>query len=229
MQDLQLIIFDWDGTLSDSADRIVKAVHQGAREVGLPERSDQDVRNIIGLGLLESFRVLYPEIDEVQLEPFSAAYRDAYLDSTQSTAVLFDGVVDTLNVLREKYTLAVATGKSRVGLDRELAETGLTSYFAATRCADETLPKPDPLMLVELFTEIGIGPEHSLMIGDTDHDIGTARNGGVVAVAVTCGAQLVDRLEAAKPAALLNDVTELPEWLNQGGSGSFASDFTPGV
>ena len=112
MQDLQLIIFDWDGTLSDSADRIVKAVHQGAREVGLPERSDQDVRNIIGLGLLESFRVLYPEIEEVQLEPFSAAYRDAYLDSAQSTAVLFDGVVDTLNVLREKYTCLLYTSPS---------------------------------------------------------------------------------------------------------------------
>lgn len=213
MTDLKLIIFDWDGTLSDSADRIVAAVRKGASAVGLPDRPDQDIRDIIGLGLIESFRSLYPDIHDAQMEPFGNAYRDAYLNAEQSAAVLFEGVVETLDSLRERYTLAVATGKSRAGLDRELVETDALRYFAASRCADETAPKPNPRMLFEIFEQTGIGPENSLMIGDTDHDIGTAKNAGTTAVAVSCGAQLADRLHAAEPRVLLENVNQLPNWL----------------
>jgi phosphoglycolate phosphatase len=212
MNDIKLIVFDWDGTLSDSAERIVKAVQAGAGLVGLPERSNQDIRNIIGLGLVESFYELYPEHDKTQYESFADAYRDAYT-STGIKASLFDGVVETLNTLRERFTLAVATGKSRVGLDRELQETGLAEYFIATRCADETKPKPDPLMLNQILEVSGIAAENTVMIGDTDHDIYTARNAGCLPVAVTCGAQLLPRLEAAEPAAILESVAELPGWL----------------
>lgn len=214
MSDIKLIVFDWDGTLSDSADRIVQAIHVATKVVGLPTLSDQDVKNIIGLGLVESFRELFPvaNLDEVY-EPFNVAYRDAYLDSGGATATLFDGAIETLDALRTNYTLAVATGKSRAGLDRELEETGIGSYFAATRCADETKPKPDPLMLHEIFEATGIGAENTVMIGDTDHDVNTARNAGAVPVVVTCGAQLLPRLEAAEPSAIFNNVTELPVWL----------------
>lgn len=212
MSDIKLIVFDWDGTLSDSADRIVAALRQGAGEVGLPDRSDQEIRDIIGLGLNESFKTLYPEIEEARLEPFSDAYRNAYLN-TDRTAVLFDGVIDTLNLLHDQYTLAVATGKTRLGLDRELEETQLGPYFVATRCADETAPKPNPQMLLEIFEHTGIGPNETLMIGDTDHDIGTAKNAGCLALAVSCGAQLLERLESAEPAVILNTVNELPAWL----------------
>ena len=213
MTDVKLIVFDWDGTLSDSAGRIVEAVHAGAELVGFAPRTDQEVRDIIGLGLIESFRSLYPEIGEDQLEPFSVAYRDAYLDPNR-VAVLFDGARETLDELRGLgYTLAVATGKSRAGLDRELIETNLTEYFAATRCADETAPKPDPRMLFEVLEETGFAAEQALMIGDTDHDIHTAKNAGVLPIAVTCGAQLLERIEAAQPAAVLRNVTELSGWL----------------
>lgn len=210
--DFKLIIFDWDGTLSDSADRIVYAVNAGAQHVGLPQRTVQEVRDIIGLGLIDSFQTLYPQIDHTQLEPFSSAYRDAYLEPGH-VAVLFDGVRETLSKLRTNYSLAVATGKSRVGLDRELVETGLDDYFVATRCADETSPKPHPQMLHELFDETGFAATESIMVGDTDHDIQTARNANIPAVAVTCGAQLQHRLEKSKPAAILNNVVEFPEWL----------------
>lgn len=213
MADIKLIVFDWDGTLSDSADRIVQAVHVGAQQVGFPTRTDQQVRDIIGLGLIESFRTLYPEISEEQLEPFSVAYRDAYLDPDR-VALLFDGARETLDELREcGYTLAIATGKSRSGLDRELIETNLTNGFASTRCADETAAKPDPRMLFEVLEETGFAAEQALMIGDTDHDIHTARNAGVLPIAVTCGAQLRHRIEAAEPAAVLDNVTELSGWL----------------
>ncbi|MFK7820754.1 MAG: HAD family hydrolase [Planctomycetaceae bacterium] len=214
MADIKLIVFDWDGTLSDSAQRIVDAVHVGAKLVGLPERSNQDIRNIIGLGLMESFRELYSADNEVLFEPFADAYRDAYTN-TGIQAALFPNVLATLDVLRDRFTLAVATGKSRVGLDRELQETNLGEYFIATRCADETKPKPDPLMLRQILEVSGIAAENTLMIGDTDHDIHTAKNAGCLPIAVTCGAQLLPRLEVAEPAAILDTVADLPRWLGE--------------
>lgn len=211
---IKLLVFDWDGTLSDSADRIVRAVHVGAEAAGLPRCTDREIRDIIGLGLIESYQVLFPEGADDQFEPFQHAYGDAYVND-DCVATLFDGVRETLAELARNYTLAVATGKSRKGLDRELIETRLTEVFIATRCADETAAKPDPKMLYEIFDETGFRPEETIMIGDTDHDIGTARNAGVSCVAVTCGAQEESRLRAADPAAILPTVNQFPEWLRE--------------
>ncbi len=213
MANIELIVFDWDGTLSDSAERIVAAVHHAADVVGLPRRPAQEVRDIIGLGLAESVLTLYPDIDRDHLEPFAAAYRDAYLNTTD-TAVLFPDVRATLDDLALRFTLAVATGKSRVGLDRELVETGVGHLFAATRCADETIPKPHPRMLQEIFDELGAAPQNTVMIGDTDHDLKMATSAGAIPVAVRCGAQREPRLRAAEPAVILDDVRQLPDWLH---------------
>lgn len=211
---IKLLVFDWDGTLSDSADRIVRAVHVGSDAARLPRCSAREIRDIIGLGLIESFRILYPRATDGGFQTFKKAYDSAYLND-DCTATLFDGARETLDELARHYKLAVATGKSRRGLDRELIETQLTEMFISTRCADETAAKPDPKMLHEIFEEAGFRAEEAIMIGDTDHDIGTARNAGVDCVAVTCGAQEESRLRAAEPAGVLATVNEFPRWLSE--------------
>lgn len=217
MAKLKLIVFDWDGTLSDSADRIVRAVGRAAAQVGLPVLAAQQVRDIIGLGLMESFQTLYPDADVGLFEPFTTGYRDAYLSSEQATARLFDGAIETLGTLHSEFTLAVATGKSRVGLDREMVETETAHFFRTSRCADETEPKPHPQMLLEILEQTGIAPDETLMIGDTDHDIKMAHGAGVTPVAVNCGAQLPDRLSAANPAVILDSVSQMPAWIAENG------------
>lgn len=213
MNEIRLIVFDWDGTLSDSADRIVDAVSAAAVEAALPVRDAQQIRDVIGLGLVESFTTLYSADCMDQYETFANAYRDAYLNSNENTAKLFPGAVDTLRDLSRDYTLAVATGKSRVGLDREMKETATERFFATTRCADETVPKPNPKMLFEILQQTGIAAKHAIMIGDTDHDIKLAHNAGVVALAVQWGAQLRRRLEAAEPLEIFDRIDELPNWV----------------
>jgi len=216
MNDIELIIFDWDGTLSDSADRIVAAVSAAAVASELPERDAQQIRDIIGLGLVESFTTLYSDDVLDRYDVFAAAYRDAYLNAEQSVARLFPGAMDTLEVLSGDYTLAVATGKSRVGLDREMKETETEHFFITTRCADETEPKPHPRMLHEILQQTGFAPEQAIMIGDTDHDIKLAHNASVPALAVQWGAQLRERLEAAEPRVIFDRIDELPGWIAPG-------------
>lgn len=213
---IDLIVFDWDGTLSDSAGRIVDAVHVAAERVELPKRTDQQIRDIIGLGLIDSFTALYPDTaTEDVYEPFAVAYREAYLNRGEAVAKLFPGVVETLASLHGRCTLAIATGRSREGLDRELKETNVGHYFAATRCADETAAKPDPRMLHEIFAELSMTPEQTVMIGDTDHDIKLAQNANVRALAVQWGAQLPERIQAAEPLAIFDRIDQFPEWLSQ--------------
>ena len=216
MNDIKLIIFDWDGTLSDSADRIVDAVSAAAVATELPVRDAQQIRDIIGMGLADGFATLYSADRMDRYDQFAAAYRDAYLDCEDSVAKLFPEAMETLQALSSDYTLAVATGKSRVGLDREMIETATEHFFITTRCADETTPKPHPQMLNEILAQTGIAAEHAIMIGDTDHDIQLAHNANVRALAVQWGAQLRERLEAANPIVIFDRIDELLDWLGHG-------------
>jgi phosphoglycolate phosphatase len=113
--------------------------------------------------------------------------------------------------------LAVATGKSRRGLDQAFAATGLARYFSASRCADETTPKPDPAMLLELLGELEAAPAGALMVGDTSHDLEMARGAGVDAVAVSYGAHAGDALRSLAPRACVESVAELRAWLTAHG------------
>ncbi|MCB1865992.1 MAG: HAD-IA family hydrolase [Chromatiales bacterium] len=211
--EFDLLIFDWDGTLMDSERKIVACFRAACDQVGVPRLPDAHYRSIIGLGLTEAIAALFPEADSETLARIGEGYRHAWLNADQTPQTLFPGARETLDWGAEQgFVLAVATGKSRRGLDRALGESGLHARFAATRCADETRSKPAPDMVLELCTELAIAPERALVIGDTDFDLAMANAAGAAAIGVLSGAHERERLAAQKPIILLNHVAELPGW-----------------
>jgi phosphoglycolate phosphatase len=195
-----LFIFDWDGTLCDSTGKIVRSMQQAARQLRLPELEDIQVLNIIGLGLPEAVNRLYPDISPERAEALRAAYSEHFLHHDQTPMPLFDGVEETLHQLRDGgYSLAVATGKSRRGLERVLEGLGMSRFFHGSRCADETTSKPDPHMLLELLAEFRYQAEDAVMVGDTEYDMEMARRARMPSVAVSYGAHHIDRLKPYQP------------------------------
>jgi phosphoglycolate phosphatase len=208
-----LIVFDWDGTLMDSTATIVKCIQAAARDLGLPVPDKRAASHVIGLGLADAMQAAMPDIDPKHYPRVVERYRHHYLGQDQDLT-LFDGVREMLAELAQQgYFLAVATGKSRVGLNRALNATGLLSVFDATRCADETFSKPHPAMLQELTRELGQNMERTLMIGDTTHDLQMAINAGAAAVAVEYGAHPLHELAALKPLHSAGSIPALHAWL----------------
>ncbi len=208
-----LIVFDWDGTLMDSTATIAASIQAAARDLGIPEPSDERARHIIGLGLVDALRHALPDLPEERYQDVAERYRHHYL--AQDNALrLFVGIEALIDELAEAgYRLAVATGKSRKGLDRAMQVSGLGNRFHASRCADECHSKPHPQMLEELIAEFGVSPDTTLMIGDTTHDLLMAKNAGVAGLGVSYGAHPRDALEEAEPVYLADDVTQLAAWL----------------
>ncbi len=210
-----LIVFDWDGTLMDSTSAIVKCIQAAAKDLGLPIPGDEAAAYVIGLGMHEAMQAVLPNIDPKFYPRMVERYRYHFL-SKDHELVLFDGVLDMLNDLSQQaYFLAVATGKSRVGLNRSLNGLKLLSLFDATRCADETFSKPHPAMLQELTRELGQDMRRTVMIGDTSHDLLMANNAGAAAIAVQYGAHPIDQLDACAPLYSAATVAELHHWLNE--------------
>jgi phosphoglycolate phosphatase len=209
-----LLVFDWDGTLMDSAPHIVACVQGAIAELGLESRDPEAIRGIIGLSLDVAIETLYPGADPAFHARFIDGYRHHYLESNPTPSTPFPGSEGLLAALDEAgYLLAIATGKSRRGLVRALDTTGFRRYFHASRCADDAPSKPHPGMLEQLMEELGAAPGATLMIGDTDFDLEMARNAGVDAVGVTYGAHPRERLAAAAPLALFDALGELLPWL----------------
>ncbi|HEX8987041.1 MAG TPA: HAD-IA family hydrolase [Rhodocyclaceae bacterium] len=209
----ELIVFDWDGTLMDSAALIADSVQAAARDLGLPIPSEERARHIIGLGLIDALRYAMPQLPPERYQEAAERYRHHYL-SRDHQLTLFSGAAELVaGLARAEHFLAVATGKSRVGLDRALGESGLRSFFHGSRCADECHSKPHPQMLDELMAEFGIMPEATLMIGDTTHDLQMAKNAGVGCLAVAYGAHPRALLEAEEPLHCVASVAEMADWL----------------
>jgi len=208
-----LIVFDWDGTLIDSTSSIVACIQDAARAMGLRVPDRERASHVIGLGLQDSLRHAVPDLTPQGYAEFVAAYRRNFI-ARQDDMALFEGVRELVAGLEARgHRMAVATGKSRRGLDLSLASTGLGRYMLSSRCADETHSKPHPAMLLELMDETGFPAGQMLMIGDTSHDIGMARSAGVDAVAVTYGAHPAESLRALAPVATVDSVAELDAWL----------------
>ena len=187
--DYKLLIFDWDGTLADSVGRIVEAMHVASTRSSLPLCSDEAVKGIIGLGLPEAIRTLYPQIGDVELLAFRQHYADHYIALEAEPSPLFAGVVESLEGFRrDGYHLAVATGKARRGLDRVIKAHGWEDFFDISRAADETASKPHPLMLEEILAHCRVPAGQALMVGDSSFDLLMARNAGMDSVAVSYGA-----------------------------------------
>ncbi len=212
----RLLIFDWDGTLIDSAAKIVACLHAAIMAADLPSREDAQLRHIIGLGIMEAFDYLYPEGMSVSArETVIAEYKKQFVHINRTEAPLFAGVPAMLADLRGRgYYLAIATGKSRSGLDHVLENLGLNTMFHTTRCADETSSKPNPQMLFEILADLDIGADEALMIGDTEFDMHMAHAAKLDAVAVPHGAHEMEQLQKAEPLTILNKITDLSVWLD---------------
>ena len=213
----QAVIFDWDGTLADSATRIVESMQCAAKDFDLPFRSEFDVKQIIGLGLPEAIISLWPKLehDRTVVKGVAKQYSVHYHDEQRSDVVLFDHALELLSLIKSlDLKVAVATGKSRAGLDRVLAQFKMTHMFHDTRCADETRSKPHPLMLHELSQSLNVDNENMLMIGDTQFDLDMAHNAGMDSVAITHGAHSVEKLKLSSPMLMVDDLKQFAHWLS---------------
>lgn len=212
----RLLVFDWDGTLMDSAATIAACVAESFRELDLAPPPDHEIRSSIGLGLEDTLDRLAPDSSEDERQQLVVAYRKHWFSTYQGRPSLFARVPETLETLAgQDYWLAVATGKGRMGLDRDLEATGLGPRFLTTRTAYETPPKPDPQMLLDIMNELGVHREQTLMIGDTTFDLTMARAAGVAAVGVLTGTHPRPHLMSCEPLTCLENVAELPEWLGR--------------
>jgi phosphoglycolate phosphatase len=208
-----LIAFDWDGTLFDSTRIIVRCIQRAVADVGGTVPTDQAAAYVIGLGLMQALAHAAPDVPEARYPELGARYRHHYL-AHQDDLVLFEGVLPLLADLRERgHRLAVATGKSRRGLDEVLQSRQLQGLFDGSRTADETAGKPHPLMLQELMREFGAEPERTLMIGDTTHDLQMALHAGCASVGVSYGAHEPGGFDELKPRFVAHSVAELHRWL----------------
>lgn len=219
----KLVIFDWDGTLVDSTGRIVDSMQQASAEVGLPVVPDSAVQNIIGLGLPEALQTVWPQINTTQLAQMTQVYARNFVYDSKVAMAFFDGVAELFADLKGAgRQLAVATGKSRKGLNRMFAELQIDGrpvgeQFCASRCADETRSKPDPLMLQELLDELNVPAESALMVGDTSFDLDMANALNMDSIAMSHGAHDNDVLRHCQPKALCHSITELNQWIKQNG------------
>lgn len=214
-QQFNLIVFDWDGTLMDSTAVIVSSLQDSARDLGLTVPDKKQAAHVIGLGLKEALETVLPDLAPEYYPKLIDRYRIHFLANSQKT-MLFDGVKTMLDDLKnQNYLLAVATGKSRAGLNRAIAEAGLQNYFDASRTADETWSKPHPAMLLELTEELGEPMNRTVMIGDTTHDLQMAQNAGAAGIAVQYGAHPAAELQKLNPLYSAASVAELHRWLNQ--------------
>src|SRR5690242_11386175 len=202
----RLLVFDWDGTLVDSAGIIVRCIQSACRDLGLPAPTDERASHVIGLGLHDALAYAIPGLQSEDYGRVIERYRMHFL-ARDAGIPLFPGVRAMLAGLRDRgHVLAIATGKSRAGL---------RSLFAASRCADQCAPKPAPSMLRELMEELGTNEANTLMIGDTVHDLRMAVNAGAGAVAVSYGAHSREDLTALAPLACVDSVDGLAQWLKQ--------------
>lgn len=210
----ELIVFDWDGTLMDSEARIVTCMQRAALDLEIPVPSDAATRDIIGLGLAEAVQRLFPGRDPAAVHEIAEAYRRHWLGDAVEAAPMFAGAAALVERLHAAgHLLAVATGKSRRGLERSLDDSGLREYFHATRCADEAFSKPHPQMLEDILTDLDTAPAAALVVGDTEYDMQMASAAGVAAVGVGHGVHAPQRLMAQGAMHCFDDLHDLAAWL----------------
>jgi len=208
-----LIAFDWDGTLFDSTALITRCIQEAVRDVGGAVPSDRDASYVIGMGLMQALAHAAPDVPVERYPELGARYRHHYIAHKHDIS-LFEGILEMLTELRShQHWLAVATGKTRQGLDDALHSSQLKGMFDSSRTVDETAGKPHPRMLLELMSEFGVDPGRTLMIGDTTHDLQMAANAGCPSVAVSYGAHEPAAFHALKPLFVAHSVRQLHDWL----------------
>jgi phosphoglycolate phosphatase len=212
-RNFDLIAFDWDGTLFDSTQIIVRCIQAAVKDVGGSVPTDEAAGYVIGLGLMQALAHAAPDVPQAKYPLLGERYRYHYQLHAHDLS-LFDGVLPLLAALKARgHLLAVATGKSRHGLDEALQTVQLKGVFDASRTADKTAGKPNPKMLYELMAELGISPRRTLMVGDTTHDLQMALNAGCPSLGVSYGAHSPDAFAALGPLHVAHSVPDMHNWL----------------
>ena len=212
-----LLVFDWDGTLVDSAGHIAASIQAACADLRLPVPTSEDVCHVIGLGLHDALTYLVPQLEKERYRELADRYRYHFLagdDEVETFPMVEEGMVrlETMG-----YMLAVATGKSRVGLNRALGRVAFGTCFTVTRCGDEGFPKPHPDMLHHIMEFTGTAASRTLMIGDTSHDLQLAANAGAHGLAVSYGAHPLESLQAHQSLGCMDSFSEVLEWLEENG------------
>ncbi len=216
-RNFDLIAFDWDGTLFDSTQIIVRCIQAAVKDVGGTVPTDKAAAYVIGLGLNQALAHAAPDVPVDKYPLLGERYRRHYQAHANDLS-LFEGVLPLLDALKARgYLLAVATGKSRHGLDEVLQTVQLKGMFDASRTADKTAGKPDPKMLYELMTELGATAQRTLMVGDTTHDLQMALNAGCPSLGVSYGAHTPEAFAALKPLHIAHSVQNMHDWLLKNG------------
>lgn len=213
----ELVVFDWDGTLVDSAAHIAASIQAACADLDLPVPTSAAARHVIGLGLRDAIMYLVPQLEQHRHQELADRYRYHFLagdESVQPFPMVEEGIAE---LEQAGFMLAVATGKSRVGLNRALGKFRFGRYFVATRCGDEGFPKPHPDMLNHLMDVTGIDPSRTLMIGDTSHDLELAANAGTSALAVSYGAHPAETLGQQPSLGRAASFAEVLRWLDENG------------
>ena len=213
MRDYHAVIFDWDGTLCNSAMQVVTAMQHAAKDLCLPLPTEKEVLRGTGLSFESAVTQLFPDLKLEVINHYYARFSHYFYDS-QYSLIMFEGVDNTLRDLQQKkYKLAIATGRRRKTLDLELNESAIGNFFTTSRCADETQSKPHPQMLFEILDELKISPRQALMVGDTEYDILMANAAGVDALAVSYGVHDSQVLQQHKIKGIITDIREIIPWL----------------
>ncbi|BBP43818.1 HAD family hydrolase [Thiosulfativibrio zosterae] len=210
----QCVIFDWDGTLMNSEARIVTSIQAAAAKCGFPVLSAFESKQIIGLSLENAIRALYTQADEAQVQCMANAYSQHFLQDSNEQMETFSGALELLAALREQgVKVAIATGKSRRGLDQVLREYSMGHLFDMTRTPHESASKPNPLMLSQILEAFKLQPHQAVMVGDTEFDMEMAHRIGMDRVGLTHGVHEADRLQKFAPLKLFDDLAGLQAWL----------------
>ena len=216
-RNFDLVVFDWDGTLFDSTALITRCIQAACVDLGVVMPTDEQASYVIGMGLVEALQHAAPGLPRERYAELGARYRHHYV-ARQHELMFFDGTLAMLEALKARgHLIAVATGKSRRGLDDALNTSALRGLFDATRTADETASKPDPRMLLELMNDLVVAPERTLMIGDTTHDLQLALNAGVASIGVSYGAHDHESFETFPTRHVAHSMADLHDWLVRNG------------
>jgi len=209
----KMAVFDVDGTLIDSRSSIFRAAVEAANEIGVSEPTYEDVRAIVGLSLFDALARMRPDLDRPTIQAYTDAYKDAFVRfhaDPDFHDALYPGAADLLAALKaEGWTLGMATGQSRRGVNRNLDVHGWHDIFDCTFCADDGPSKPHPHMLNRNMDVTGFERAHTVMVGDTAHDITMAKQAGVRAIGVTWGFHTAEELAAAGADEIAADFAEL--------------------